>query len=55
MHYEYIGVYKHMFNALKVLKNTNVHKVKNSVESKGLDSLKDSVSCYRDLNKNIFV
>lgn len=42
-----------MFNALKVLKNTNVHKVKNSVESKGLDSLKDSVSCYRDLNKNI--
>ena len=53
MHYEYIGVCKYMFNALKVLNNTNVHKVKNSVESKGLDSLKDSVSCYRDLNKNI--
>lgn len=53
MHYEYIGVYKHMFNALKILKNTNVHKVKNNTGDKELDSLKDSVSCYRDLNNNI--
>lgn len=42
-----------MFNALRILKNTNAHKVKNSVEPKGLDNLKDSVSCYRELNNNI--
>lgn len=42
-----------MFNALKVLKNTNIHKAKNNTRDKELDSLKDSVKSYRELNNNI--
>lgn len=42
-----------MFNALKVLKSTNVHKVKSNTRDRELDSLKDSVKSYRELNNNI--
>ena len=42
-----------MFNALKVLKNTNVHRAKNNTGDKELNSLKDSVKSYRELNNNI--
>ena len=42
-----------MFNALKILKNTNAHKAENNTGDKELDSLKDSVKSYRELNNNI--